>query len=432
VLLARGLKDRGFDVRTWPSASVALESLDRLPAHGLLLCEAGAAGAAKAFERVDALRPDIALVLLSRPTAAEEVASAAPGAGLVLWPAELDMVAAVLERASRRKAELRRLEVRAAALADDLMGESPAMEQLRETVVRIADSDATVLVSGETGTGKELVALAMHRASARRSKPFIALNCAAVPAPLLESELFGYTSGAFTGARDSRPGLFRAAGGGTLLLDELSELPLALQPKLLRALQTRTVRPVGSVKEEPFEARVICTTNVPLAIAAKERRFRPDLFYRVSTIHIELPPLRDRGNDDVLLARSFIRLEAAKARKKVEGLTDAAVQRLRAYGWPGNVRELRNAIEHAVAFTTSAVISDADLPDAIRADPVPAASAEDGLPTLAELERRHIVRVLLACGGSPAHAARVLGVSRSVLQRKLVQHGVRPNGTINP
>jgi two-component system response regulator HydG len=432
LLLSHGLEERGFDVRTWPSASVAVESLDRLPPHSLLLCECGPSAAAKASEGVRSLRPDIALVLLTRPAAAREVAAAAPGAGLVIWPTGLDDIAALLERAQRRHADLRRTEARAAVLAEELMGDSPVMQQLRETVARIADSDATVLISGETGTGKELVARAVHRASSRRDRPFIAVNCAAVPAQLLESELFGSTTGAFTGARASRIGLFRAATSGTLLLDELSELPLELQPKLLRALHSRTVRPVGSVKEDPFDARVICTTNMPLSAAVRERRFRSDLFFRVSTIHLDLPPLRDRGADDVLLARAFMKTEAAKADKRVDGFSESALQRLRAYAWPGNVRELRNAIEHAVAFTTSSMISEIDLPDAIRDDlgtgtPL---GVDEGLPTLAEIERRHIVRVLLACGGSPANAARVLGVSPLALKRKLLRHGVRPDGTL--
>jgi two-component system response regulator HydG len=425
VRLARGLKERGFDVRTWPSLRVALEGLDHLPAHGALLCDASTAqSAAKAFERVHALRPDIVLVLLAPAAAAEDVAAAAPGAGLVLWPADLDVVAAQLETASRRHGDQRRTEARAAVLADELMGDSAAMQHVRETIVRIADSDAPVLVSGETGTGKELVARAIHRASERRNRPFVALNCAAVPAELLEAELFGRA-----GARDGKAGLFRAASTGTLLLDELSELPPELQSKLLRTLQNRAVRPVGTSKEEPFEARVICTSHVPLPDAVLERRFRADLFYRVSTIHLELPPLRDRGTDDLLLARAFVKLEAAKAGKRIDELTEAAAQRLRAHSWPGNVRELRNAIEHAVALAQSTQISEADLPDSIRHDPLAGAPIVGGeLPTLAENERSHIVRVLAACGGSPAHAARVLGISRGALHRKLAQHGIRPGG----
>ena len=283
-----------------------------------------------------------------------------------------------------------------------------------------------MLISGESGTGKELVARAIHERSARKEAPFIAINCAAMPASLLESELFGHVKGAFTDAKRSRPGLFLQAAGGTLFLDEIGEMPLEMQAKLLRVLQERTVRPVGGDTEVPFSARLVTATNRDLEVEVEERRFREDLFYRVNVVHVSVPPLRARQGDVLELAHAFVRRIAARTSKVVEGISPEAAQRLIDYDWPGNVRELDNCIERAVALTRTAEIAVDDLPEKIR-NHRSARIVIDGddpaeLITLAEMEHRYVYRVLAACGGNKTQAARVLGIDRRSLYRRLDDH----------
>lgn len=222
------------------------------------------------------------------------------------------------------------------------------------------------MITGETGTGKELVARALHRLSSRRRGPFVAINCAAMPESLLENELFGHGKGAYTDAKSMRRGLFVQANRGSLFLDEIGSLPLPLQPKLLRALQERRVRPVGGDMEEPFDARIITATNCELEQAVAQERFRSDLFFRINVIHMNLPPLRARGNDVLILAQHFVREFAARMKRPVAGLSTAAAQKLMAYPWPGNIRELQNCVESAVAVTNYELISVEDLPERIQ------------------------------------------------------------------
>jgi two-component system response regulator HydG len=310
---------------------------------------------------------------------------------------------------------------------EDLLGASPAMQKLRDLLGRVADSDSSVMITGDSGTGKELVARAIHRRSDRRDHPFVAINCAALPEPLLESELFGHARGAFTDARVARTGLFVSARGGTLFLDEIGDLPLGLQPRLLRALQERTVRPVGGDTEVPFDARILAATNQDLEALVGERRFRQDLYYRLNVIPVRLPPLRERGNDILLLARRFIEELATRAGKAVPGLSSAAAARLLSYPWPGNVRELQNCLERAVALALFDEIGVDDLPEAVREHaslPCPAPADDPAeLLTLEELERRHVLRVLASHGGNRTAAARILGLDRTTLWRKLERYG---------
>jgi DNA-binding NtrC family response regulator len=331
-----------------------------------------------------------------------------------------------LERAiqHRRLAEeVKRLRAREPEPLDDLLGESAALRRLRELVARVARSDAPVLVVGETGSGKELVARALHRHGARPDGPFVALNCAALPEHLLESELFGHARGAFTDARTPRTGLLLHANGGMLFLDEIAELPLALQPKLLRALQERCVRPVGSEEETPFDARVVAATNRDLDAAVEEGRFREDLFFRLDVLRIEVPPLRARGSDVLLLAQHFLREAASRSGKAVIGLSHGAAEKLLQYAWPGNVRELANCIERAVALTDHEQILVEDLPERIRdygAGHVLVASDDPSeLVPLEVVEQRYVTRVMEAVGGNKTLAARILGVDRKTLYRKL-------------
>src|SRR6185369_10962737 len=230
-----------------------------------------------------------------------------------------------------------------------------------------------VLITGESGTGKEVVARAVHERSRRKEGPFVAINCAAMPEALLESELFGHAKGAFTDAKANRQGLFQQANGGTLFLDEIGEMALALQPKLLRAVQERKVRPVGAESEVPVDVRLVAATNRDLEEMVEEKRFREDLYYRINVIHLPLPPLRARGGDVLLLAQHMLRQYAAVFDKKVMGLSPAAAERLVTYDWPGNVRELGNCLERAVALAHFEEIQVEDLPDKVRNRPTPRA-----------------------------------------------------------
>ncbi|MBF5041789.1 sigma-54-dependent Fis family transcriptional regulator [Aggregicoccus sp. 17bor-14] len=391
--------------------------------------------------RAAAAHPQVPAVVLAEP-AHRDAAVAAIRAGawdFLLRPLDVEALAGLLQRAARtllregpRRASLPTPAPRAppAATSTDaveVLGDSPALREAYALIDRVADSDASVLILGESGTGKEAAAQALHERSRRREGPFVAINCAAMPEALLESELFGHARGAFTDAKSARTGLFVQASGGTLFLDEIGELPLTLQPKLLRALQSRRVRPVGGDAEVAFDARVVAATNQDLESAVNEGRFREDLYFRIHVIGIELPPLRARGQDVLLLARRFTEDFAQRSGKPVRALAPAVEARLLDYPWPGNVRELQNCIERAVALTAGDVVQLEDLPARIR-DHRRARSGRElvdltELVPLEEVERRHILRVLEAVGGSRTLAARTLGLDRKTLYRKLERYG---------
>ncbi|MDX2052222.1 MAG: sigma-54 dependent transcriptional regulator [Polyangiaceae bacterium] len=308
---------------------------------------------------------------------------------------------------------------------DGIVGESTPMRAMKDKLVRVAPTEASVLVTGESGTGKELAARFVHDAGARSRGPFIAVNCSALPEALLESELFGHKKGAFTDARSDREGLFVQASGGTLFLDEIGELPLGLQPKLLRALEERKIRAVGGSGETAVDFRLVAATNRDLAGAVAEGRFREDLYYRLDVVKVTLPPLRARGTDILLLAKLFAAEFSKQGSKRVVGFALDAERRLLAYPWPGNVRELRNAIQHAVVLTLSEQIQADDLPERIAeyraSDVLVAALDPTELVPMEEVERRYVLRVMEAVGGNKVEAARILGFDRRTLYRKL-QH----------
>ncbi|HEY2732944.1 MAG TPA: sigma-54 dependent transcriptional regulator, partial [Polyangiales bacterium] len=321
-------------------------------------------------------------------------------------PVKLEALTIAISRALEQlalKRELRRLRATKQEVGiEGIVGTSQAMRETLELVRRVADSDATVLVTGESGSGKEVVARAIHNLSPRRDQPFVAINCAAMPAPLLESELFGHVRGAFTDAKHARTGLFVQAQGGTLLLDEIGEMPLEMQVKLLRVLQERTVRPVGADHEIPVHARIIAATNKDLEEAVQDKRFREDLFYRINVVAIPVPPLRTRPNDILVLAQYFLRKIAARAGKAVDGISEAAARLLVEYDWPGNVRELENCMERAVALSRLDQVTVDDLPEKLqqtRQTMVIATSSPTELVTLDEMERRYARYVLAACNG---------------------------------
>ncbi len=382
-------------------------------------------------------RPDMP-VLVGTGHGSMESAIAAMRAGaydFVTKPFDPKLIVLSLNRAvqnHRLRSELKRLRKDIASQAvPGFVGHSSAMRRVRELVSRVADSEASVLIQGETGTGKELVARLIHSSSKRQSGPFVAVNCAAVPHALIESELFGHARGAFTDARTQRTGLFLEAHGGTLFLDEIAELPFETQPKLLRALQERTVRPVGSNTETPFDVRVVAATNRDLEYEVFEKRFREDLYYRLNVVTIELPPLRNRGGDVLELAQYLLARFADRAGKPPLVLSAGAAEKFAAYQWPGNVRELENCLERGVALARFDQLTVEDLPDKIRnfqAEKfVVAADDPTAVVTLEELEKRYILRVLTLMGGNKSQAAQALGVDRRTLYRKLARFDNSPS-----
>jgi two-component system response regulator HydG len=383
--------------------------------------------------RLTGVRPDVPVVVITA-FGSLETAIAAIRAGaydFVTKPFDIDQLIVALDRAIQHR-ELRE-EVKRLRLAveenrhfEEIVGESAPIRRVCEVVDTVAASDATVLITGESGTGKELVARALHRRSPRSAGPFVAVNCAALSESLLESELFGHVRGAFTDAREARPGLLVKARGGTIFLDEIGEMARPMQAKLLRALESRAVRPVGSDVEVPIDARIIGATNRDIESDVEEDRFRRDLYFRINVIRIELPPLRARGSDVLLLAQHFLKAAAGRSGKAITELSPAAAERLMGYPWPGNVRELHNAIEHAVALTRFERLPAEDLPDRIRDYRsshviVAGENPNDFLP-MHEVERRYVVRVLEAVSGNKTLAARILGFDRRTMYRKLERY----------
>ncbi len=433
-MLKVGLGRRGFAVSTYISGETGLSAIPtkrvdvvladiNLPdMNGLDICKSIAEN-----------QPDIPVIIMTA-FGSMDTAIGAIRAGaydFITKPLDMEILAMALDRAVRYRnlqetVKKLRDAVKQPQRFETLIGESPAMEELFFKLGRIADSEASLLITGESGSGKEVTAKAVHQNSRRKDHPLVTINCAAMPGPLLESELFGHKKGAFTDASSNTRGLFLEAEGGTLFLDEVGEIPLELQPKLLRALEERCVRPVGGTTERAFDVRIIAATNRDLESAVEDGLFREDLFYRLNVIQIEMPPLRSRGADILLLADRFLHDLAKRQGKAVTGISDGAVEKLLDYEWPGNVRELRNAIEHAVALTSFDKIVPEDLPEKIqifRKDYI-LLGAQDPLDLISmeEMERRYIMHVLKTTGGNRTLAARILQVDRKTLYRKLQRY----------
>ena len=297
-----------------------------------------------------------------------------------------------------------------------LIGESPAIKEVLSMIYRVAPSNATVLITGESGTGKELVARILHAASPRKDRRFVAVSCAAIPESLLESELFGYERGAFTGATKPKPGKFELAHGGTLFLDEIGDLPISLQVKLLRVLQEKEVERLGSTVPRKVDVRIIAATNQDLRKKVEGGSFREDLYYRINTINIHIPPLRERKEDILPLAEFFLRKFSREMGKDIKGFDREARKALLSYQWPGNVRELINVVERAVVLTRKNIIT---------ADLLMLEQLKSPFPTLEELEREHIKKALKISGGNLTRASELLGIHRNTLREKLKKYNLR-------
>ena len=385
------------------------------------------------FHAIRAARPEVPVVMLTAFGSVDTAVQALrEGAYHFLTkPADLEQWRALVRSALEKRSlaeENRTLRERLGeAGAGELIGRSRPMEELRNFLAVVGDSQAAVLIQGESGTGKELAARAIHRTSSRREGPFVSLNCGALPAQLLESELFGYEKGAFTGAAGAKPGQFELAHAGTIFLDEIGECSPELQVRLLRVLQEKEVQRLGGTRRVPTDFRLVAATNRNLADEIKAGRFREDLFYRINVIAVTVPPLRERQEDIPLLAASFLERFARRESKVFEGISGAALERLSAHDWPGNVRELENAIERGVVVGRGPLLEAADLPPQLR----PAVACEEpaiylagrDLP-LAEVEKAVIAAAMTRHGGNKSQAARALGISRKLLYSKLREYGL--------
>jgi DNA-binding NtrC family response regulator len=432
-MLEDDLKRYGFHPTWYISAEKALDAL-KTKSFDVLLTDLNLPGmnGIELCERIVANRPDIPVIVITA-FGSMETAIAAIRAGaydFVTKPIDTDFLAIALDRAVKHRTLKEKVKLLSEALKkshrfDELIGESSPMRKLINRLARVADTETSILITGETGTGKELVAQALHKQSRRREAPFIAVNCAALPDALLESELFGHKRGAFTDAKTERKGLFFQANGGTLFFDEIGDFPLTLQPKLLRSLEERCVRPIGGTSEIAFDVRIIAATNRDIETAVEEARFREDLYYRINVIQIDLPPLRERGTDILLLAQHFVEQFAIRSGKQIAGISNEVSEKLLNYTWPGNVRELRNTIERAVVLTRYEKISVDDLPEKIRnykaSHFLVGSDNPAELVPIHEVERHYILHVLKTVGGNKTLAARVLNLNRKTLYRKL-QH----------
>jgi two-component system NtrC family response regulator len=431
------LREAGYDVRGVESAADALEAV-AADAYDLIVTDLIMPGLSglDLLERVRAIRPESAVVVI---TAHGEVATAVRAMQLgaldfLEKPFARERLLVAVEKAVelvRLRDENRRLraQVGESASFSSIVGSSPALRAALADLERAAETDATVLLLGESGTGKELAARAIHARSRRKDGPFVVVNCSAIPEGLLESELFGHRKGAFTGAVEDRPGKFEAAAGGTILLDEVGELPLAVQPKLLRVLQDGVLDKVGATREVRSDARVVAATHRDLETLVREGAFREDLFYRLSVVPLRIPPLRERREDIPVLVEHLLRKQARRHDREAPRLSPGAVDRLMRYDWPGNVRELENLLERLVVLHRSPVVEVEDLPESLRRDLPRFGGARLDLPpegiVLEEVERGLIEEALRRSGGNQSAAARFLGLTRQTLVYRMQKFGLR-------
>jgi DNA-binding NtrC family response regulator len=449
-VLAALLRRDGYDVTIAEDGEMGLAEFQKNGADAvitdLVMPKVGGMEVLRAINSAD---PEVPVIII---TAHGTVDSAVEAIKLgafdyVTKPFDQSELSNVLAKAVRSHESARR-NARGERGRHALVGESPQMQDVMKIIEKVADTPSTVLITGESGTGKELIATALHEGSSRHDKPFIRINCAAIPRDLIESELFGYERGAFTGAVTSKPGRFELADGGTLFLDEIGEVPVEMQVKLLRALQESEFERVGGIKTTRVDVRLIAATNRDLNAEIEAGRFRKDLYYRLAVVPINVPPLRERPSDVPTLVRHFVDKYNHRLNKRIEGMTDEAMSVLQVYAWPGNIRELENLIERTLLFADGPQIGVGDLPQGLRtpsgATPLPgpaptlpgampAGAGETGLKDIvrqraAQLEKDLITRALEETGGNVTRAAKLLQISRKSLQTKMKEFSLRDEG----
>src|SRR6266850_2447108 len=441
--LKQNLTEEGYTVDTSSTGTEAIELFDR-GGHHLAICDLQLPdmdGLDVMRHMKDARPATEVIVVTGYGTVARAVEATKAGAFyFVEKPFDFEEMQPLVEKALERRqlmAETANMRRQMSTRAEyfNIIGSSRQMQQIYETIESVAKSDANVLIVGESGTGKELIANAIHYNSLRSKKTFIKVNCAALPKELIESELFGHTKGAFTGAHADKEGLVQHAAGGSMLLDEIAEMPVELQPKLLRVLQERSYRKIGSERTYAVDFRLISSTNRPPADAIRDGLLRDDLFYRISTITIHVPPLRDRSEDIQLLTEHFLRMYAQKYDRQIAGVSQAAYQRLFGHTWPGNVRELQNVIERAVLLAKGNRVEPVDLPfdNGSLPEGSPAGTGWD-VPvnmSLEDIERLVIEKTLQRTGGNKQAAANLLGIYRPRLYSKIRKYNIDVAGLVS-
>jgi two-component system, NtrC family, response regulator AtoC len=435
-VLGAMLRNEGYEVAVAENGEVGLSEFKKNGADivitDLVMPKLGGMDLLKA---INELAPDVPVIIITAHGTVDSAVEAIKRGAFdyITKPWDKSELSAVIAKAARTHD----LTQRAARQA--IIGDAPQMQEVFKIIDKVANTPSTVLITGESGTGKELVAGALHEGSSRRGKPLIKINCAAIPKDLMESELFGYEKGAFTGAVTSKPGRFELADGGTLFLDEIGEIPVEMQVKLLRALQESEFERVGGIKTTRVDVRLIAATNRDLQQEIDAGRFRKDLYYRLAVVPIVLPPLRERKADIPVLARHFIDKYNKRLGKKIEGIEDEALALLQAYPWPGNIRELENLMERVLLFADGPQIKPRDLPEALHrpagaapaaAGAEPPAPAETGLKDIikqkaAEMEKELIAKALEETSGNVTRAAKLLQISRKSLQTKMKEFGLR-------
>lgn len=417
TILQALLRGWGYNVALANSGRQALERV-----FDLVLCDVRMAemDGIATLKEIKALNPAIPVLIMTAYSSVETAVEALKTGALdyLIKPLDFDNLQATLEKALAHTHSIDAETPAVTASQFGMVGKSPAMQHLLSEIALVAPSEATVLIHGDSGTGKELVARAIHASSARSEKPLVTLNCAALNESLLESELFGHEKGAFTGADKRREGRFVEADGGTLFLDEIGDISPMMQVRLLRAIQELEVQRVGSNQTISVDVRLIAATHRDLAAEVNAGRFRQDLYYRLNVVAIEVPSLRQRREDIPLLAGHFLQRFAERNRKAVKGFTPQAMDLLIHYDWPGNIRELENAVERAVVLLTGEYISERELPLAIASTPIPLGQSQDIQP-LVEVEKEVILAALEKTGGNKTEAARQLGITRKTLLAKL-------------
>jgi two-component system response regulator AtoC len=439
-LLADALKKEGHDVEAFSNGEDAIARGKEKPVDLVLTdIRMGTVDGLTVLREFKRFSPDTSIVLLTSFGSLEGAIEAIKQGAYdyLAKPFKKEEIKLVVQRSLdhcrlvRENARFRE-ELKGKDEWSPLVGSSPAMLEVYKLVARVSESRSTVLLQGESGTGKELIARAIHSNGPRREKPFIPVNCGALPDTLLESEMFGYERGAFTGAVGTKAGLFEAANGGTLFLDEIGELGPALQVKLLRVMQDQEVRRVGATTSLKVDVRIIAATNRDLEQFVKEGKFRDDLYYRLNVVRITLPSLVERREDIPMLAHHFLQKCAAGSRGGVRGLLPETMALLKQYRWPGNVRELENAIERAVSLSHGPLLTPDDLPEAIRhtataetgSKPLTGEYENEACLTLEEVEKRHLIRVLKETKGNKVKAAKILGIDRRTLYRMAERFGL--------